>query len=78
MSVESVAVRYNRANSRFELGDYAEALKDYQAVEGLMDSSNALLGMGNCYTMIGRFDLALEHFEHGAREGGLTVGELST
>ena len=70
MGVDSAAVRYNRANSRFELGDYAEALEDYQAVEGLMYSSDALLGMGNCQTMIGKFDLALEHFEHGASEGG--------
>ena len=72
MGVESAAVRYNRANSRFELGDYAEAFEDYQAVEGLMDSSDVLLGMGNCQTMIGKFDLALEHFERGAREGGST------
>ena len=72
MGVESATVRYNRANSRFELGDYAEAFEDYQAVEGLMDSSDALLGMGNCQTMIKKFDLALEHFEHGAREGGST------
>ena len=70
--VESVNVRYNRANSRFELGDYAEAFEDYQAVEGLMDSSDALLGMGNCQTMIGKFGLAVECFERGASEGGST------
>ena len=68
--VESAAVRYNRANSRFELGEYAEAFEDYQAVEGLMDSSDALLGMGNCQTMIGEFDSALQHFERGAGDGG--------
>ena len=72
MGVESAAVRYNRANSRFELGDYTEAFEDYQSVEGLMDSSDALLSMGNCQTMIGEFDLALEHFERGASEGGST------
>ena len=72
MGVERTAVRYNRANSRFELGDYAEAFEDYHAVEGLMDSSDVLLGMGNCQTMIGKFDLALECFERGAREGGAT------
>ncbi len=70
--VGSAAVGYNRANSRFELGAYAEAFEDYQAVEGLMDSSVALLGMGNCQMMVGKFDSALEHFERGAREGGST------
>ena len=70
--VESAAVRFNRANSRFALGDYAEACEDYQAVERLMDSSDALLGMGNCQVMIGKFDLALKYFEQGAAEGGST------
>ena len=70
MGVESADVRYNRANSRFELGDYAEAFEDYQAVEDLMDPSDALLGMGNCRIMLGEFDLALACFERGAGDGG--------
>ena len=72
MGFESPDVRYNRANSRFELGDYAGAFEDYRSAKGLMDSSDALLGMGNCQIMLAEFGVALRHFEHGAREGGTT------
>lgn len=72
LGLRSGDAQYNRANSRFELGEHADAFEDFQAVEGRVHASDARLGMGNCRIMLGDFDLALECFEQGAREGGAT------
>lgn len=60
----SMDARYNRANSRYSLGRFEDARKDYSDAGG-STRSNTALAMGNCQMMLGRFDEALECYRAG-------------
>ncbi len=63
-------IRYNRANSLFELGKYEDAFEDYEAAMSAVDPGSALLGMGNCKVMLGEFGGAIDCFGRPARDDG--------
>ena len=62
-------VRYNRANSKFEVGQFDGAFDDYAAVNALSESSDTLLGMGNSKIMLGAFNAALGCYQKGVKAG---------
>ena len=65
-SIDYGRIRYNRANSLFELARYATAIEDYEASMTAVDPSRALLGIGNCRILLGEFAEAIDCFEQAA------------
>ncbi len=60
------SVLHNRGNSRFALELFEEAHKDFAAVWAKHGESGAALAMGNCRTMVGAFEKALQHYQRGS------------
>lgn len=59
------AVMKNRGNSKFALGQFAEAYMDFQAEWLEREGSGAALGMGNCKVNLGEFEDALRQYLSG-------------
>ena len=56
----------NRGNSKFALGKFPEAHKDFEAAWLKQEGSAAALAMGNCKVKIGAFEDALQRFQNGS------------
>ena len=58
-------ILHNRGNSKFALGKFVEAHKDFELAWLERQRSNAALAMGNCWVMTGEFESARQHYLRG-------------